>query len=1584
MNHFLSMIGILICTALSSPSYSENDCLADGRECSKINISDQDLDSLRAAVPKITTIRKLKQSGVNKSYKLETSSGEEYFAKFFIGAVEESFKRKGALIENLGAVHEAASSQLANYITGGLVPAGIPLKVRGIVYSFTNIDSEATDALFESRYPNFKFENIYYKLSSRQRSQVFVNMLADILLDNSDTHSGQFALTTHQKFVGFDKGLSYVVNVFDQGTIPLFSLHPERITDSKVYRDFAQTLKNNKRDLLEVLHSEPVQSSFFRIRSIKNQKKDLFLIMAPLFAFLEYAIPDKNHLEEMKESYFKLFTDIEPFIANFFEVDVKDLHFENKFKSMLGFEEKRTREYSIHFDPQDFNPRLLAPIEEQIPGDHVSNIIEKSGALAGTNAGFFGWGDLQRWSRSWAFGKIKQNILGMDSGNAVFPSAILKTNQGLFNDTPNHLAAIGWKNDGSKTAIGLLRVQWYAKTNDHPKKVNLIRERTPLNPKNPEKHLYLPIKNNEFQRLNIEGHTIVDVTILSGVNEDDVNSYSLEKPSDASLFLHLKTDDSLIIDYDWDEKEVSSTDGKGFLGVDQVVSGGAILIQDSKVNSNFDEEKNNPNGNANRVAVCVDKDGIWTMYVNLYQIKLHEFAKHLQSDACKDAINMDGGRSSTLFFSDTKTKFGNDIVVSDVISIMPRTGRSLSSLLYGHANLFTLLEHKDFTGIRNFTSEYSNSVSDRNINQQTPLQFVLKSHRPEEIDETLAEIIRYLISKMDRESLLLQDSYRETALHTALRNEHFQFVNSILDKLHFEDLKTKGLREQNILYLLTANPQFKADAKVLLKTTLSSELTQERASYIAKLLPLERDHRDIASLVAQKIENSDAKVRRAAISLVPTLLNQSSDPSKESLEICESALKKGLLDTDSSVVDTALEAIENIKTHNWFPKSIQDKLISLMANRQIQHDALRAYSKHLERGLGAQALEEYLSKILWEPNNADDFWVAVLKQLMNTLHFSVAENFTAQKPHLKTSDEGQCQELENRYLKVLYFLKMHKRIDGYPDDAVEMILKNLKATSQKKMMALEIALDAIESGTKKETVDAIANGLVPFLTFTSIDDWKETDKNFVLEALKTLKKAVAKGYAMDASIKIASVYCVEATWGLFSSISKEYLDLLDLLFKQGHGYDEAEKQIELVISSKGLEHLNNMEKNLLLLIEHNRFQLADKVIASEDKKETSSPFVLKILSHLVRKGRDIDRAKRIAAHFFSPTFSGAESYGATEVLIALASQGGENQTLVLKTLHDLFLNRSNLYPVLSALADSKLSVYKTPEGAEALNTLLLDLIKSSRAVSGLFYEFLKSDSQARIKFLGSLSDLVEKNPNIMSENQLFVDDILKYLFTEETQDLREIVPLLPVLAKYVHEVHRRQHQSDIWSRFYKWLYLAFSRTFFQVISESERKELFDAILYFIEDFRDHYDLKVPIEILEHEPHRLKWLLEIANQKIDKGTIGVMVESSTPARIYAYCYSFLLSTYYEYKRRRSGTKDSDFDKGNQITDEGLRLILEGLDIYYALAGLPLKDPMKTEVKEAFAPVDKKLYWIYHWSNYKIGGLLEKIRNILKEL
>lgn len=403
--------------------------------------------------------------------------------------------------------------------------------------------------------------------------------------------------------------------------------------------------------------------------------------------------------------------------------------------------------HTLSFDPTQFNPRIIAPQGEGVLALQPSKMIDDAGALAGINGGFYRYGnnpDVSPYKLRYA-----QNF--WEGGLSLLPTAILKTEQGLLGDTTgDNVPAIGWSHDGSRVALGYLKVQWYLKDlnsrNSYP-----VRRVTDLDHRSRQKYFY-----SNDKRFEIEYKSVKSVQDSDGEKSSSSNSFVLQNGHDDSV--DFQVDDRVEIAYEWIEEKTWSKDNRGFQDLDYVISGGDFLVEAGTAHTEFDE-RNKPYEWRERVVICVHEDSKWEYLVHLYGVSMVNFAQQLKSRGCHYAINMDGGWSSTMHFSNEKLTNGRNRLVSDSIAVMPKRETE-------EPEIFDLIRKRKVDELYTYIGLNSFAAKERNHLQQSPLQLLVDLNLEDEKEEKMQKM---LLDSMSQEDLLVKDLSGQSTLDVVLR-----------------------------------------------------------------------------------------------------------------------------------------------------------------------------------------------------------------------------------------------------------------------------------------------------------------------------------------------------------------------------------------------------------------------------------------------------------------------------------------------------------------------------------------------------------------------------------------------------------------------------------------------------------------------------------------------------------------------------------------------------------------------------------------------------------------------------------------------
>lgn len=220
----------------------------------------------------ITVVKPLKsigKAGVNDSYIVADEA-----AKLFFWKVGDEYSQPA----------ETGASQMANFITGGLVPVAVkksfqPDKKGETLKGSMQPYVEMKKGAFSPKETAKKFDAA--KLNERQREQLFAHMIADRLVSNYDTHSGQFRIDLQGNVIGFDKGQAFkyygkkALSHFKKNEPakfdPFFFLEPLD-PNKPTYSTFAQYLKQNPLETQRILKSTIVNETFTRCKQMSKEQ----------------------------------------------------------------------------------------------------------------------------------------------------------------------------------------------------------------------------------------------------------------------------------------------------------------------------------------------------------------------------------------------------------------------------------------------------------------------------------------------------------------------------------------------------------------------------------------------------------------------------------------------------------------------------------------------------------------------------------------------------------------------------------------------------------------------------------------------------------------------------------------------------------------------------------------------------------------------------------------------------------------------------------------------------------------------------------------------------------------------------------------------------------------------------------------------------------------------------------------------------------------------------------------------------------------------------------------------------------------
>lgn len=227
---------------------------------------------------KLNSMNVKKKLGILEDLKKEGRGGEGL--SYIVGNEKGNifFWKKG---DDQTIHSEVGGSQLASDITGGLVPIAYP---RNLVKYKNMLKGTSQPYIEMNRGPFAVSENepfIPDQLTSMQREQLFAHMIADRVISNYDTHTGQFGIDEKGNVIGFDKGQSFkffgirAYKEFDrsepQQFDPDFFWNPIS-PNQPVYSNFCAFLKRHPDELERIWNSSLIQHTLRRCKNINIQQ----------------------------------------------------------------------------------------------------------------------------------------------------------------------------------------------------------------------------------------------------------------------------------------------------------------------------------------------------------------------------------------------------------------------------------------------------------------------------------------------------------------------------------------------------------------------------------------------------------------------------------------------------------------------------------------------------------------------------------------------------------------------------------------------------------------------------------------------------------------------------------------------------------------------------------------------------------------------------------------------------------------------------------------------------------------------------------------------------------------------------------------------------------------------------------------------------------------------------------------------------------------------------------------------------------------------------------------------------------------
>lgn len=209
------------------------------------------------------------KGGVNQSYIVSDNTGKLFFWK-----VGDKFTLPS----------ETGASKLSSHITGGLVPIAVkktfqPENSTSPIEGTMQPYVEMKKGPFAPKETKQNFDPA--KLNEKQREQMFVHMIADRIISNYDSHTGQFRIDDQGNVIGFDKGQAY--KFFGTKAKQFFGKEEPKTfnpdfywqplgTNKPTYSVFAEYLKNHPEEAERIWSSLTVQEALRRCKDLKEEQ----------------------------------------------------------------------------------------------------------------------------------------------------------------------------------------------------------------------------------------------------------------------------------------------------------------------------------------------------------------------------------------------------------------------------------------------------------------------------------------------------------------------------------------------------------------------------------------------------------------------------------------------------------------------------------------------------------------------------------------------------------------------------------------------------------------------------------------------------------------------------------------------------------------------------------------------------------------------------------------------------------------------------------------------------------------------------------------------------------------------------------------------------------------------------------------------------------------------------------------------------------------------------------------------------------------------------------------------------------------
>lgn len=323
-----------------------------------------------------------------------------------------------------------------------------------------------------------------------------------------------------------------------------------------------------------------------------------------------------------------------------------------KLKPGIIYKNKKTDNLSIHtlyLDPK--KAKITIGKSNSIKAQKTSEIAFQENSIAAINGGYFDFGHISKIKKLFI---IFKDLIGFNNYNA-YPVSTLKINNSWYSLTEYFNSALAWKNNNKKikAIIDSVDIKFSIKIGDLVYLINSLNKPNCngicLYNKNfgqftPFKlhSLDIKIQNNTIVNLKQNGHSKIDNSFILSIPLQDIKKIKNYK-------------NKFNIGQKVTIKEVYSNNNFDWNSFDCIVAGFPILVKNGQLTKEVLESKSEfftdkhprtaigilPNGNL--LLIVIDGRQKFSEGISLIDL-----AKYMIKYGCQEAINLDGGGSSTM------------------------------------------------------------------------------------------------------------------------------------------------------------------------------------------------------------------------------------------------------------------------------------------------------------------------------------------------------------------------------------------------------------------------------------------------------------------------------------------------------------------------------------------------------------------------------------------------------------------------------------------------------------------------------------------------------------------------------------------------------------------------------------------------------------------------------------------------------------------------------------------------------------------------------------------------------------------------